>query len=222
MKKSIKRTVLLLICMAVMCSNAGCRRGFDAAGYTRALLNLTFQGETKEALQIIDGATNEMLMLRYQETVDAFTTNVITSQFEINEAKQEKYAKLVAKIFSVMRYEVSEAEKTGKREYEVAVTIWPADVFVKFHELLVEDSLKMAENIQNGKYTGTEEDIDSQIMADIVNHAYELLDTAYMRVDYGAGKTVILTVKADKKNEYYIEEEDMNNLIEKILRLDEM
>ena len=80
----------------------------------------------------------------------------------------------------------------------------------------------MAENIKGGKYTGTEEEIQGQIMADIVNHAYELLDTAYMRVDYGEGKTVILNVKADKKNEYYIDEEDMNNLIEKILRLDEM
>ncbi len=222
MKRCVKSTSLLIICIVVICSGTGCRSGFDALGYTRALLDLTFQGETKEALQRIDGATYETLMLKYQETVDAFTVNVITSQFDISEAKQENFAELVAKIFSVMRYEVSKAEKTGQKEYEVSVTIWPADVFVKFHELLVEDSLKMAENIKGGKYTGTEEEIQGQIMADIVNHAYELLDTAYMRVDYGEGKTVILNVKADKKNEYYIDEEDMNNLIEKILRLDEM
>ena len=59
-------------------------------------------------------------------------------------------------------------------------------------------------------------------MTDIVNHSYELLDAAYMRMDYGDSKTVILEVKADEDNEYAINEDDMNNLITKILRLDEM
>ena len=43
-----------------------------------------------------------------------------------------------------------------------------------------------------------------------------------MRMDYGDSKTVILEVKADEDNEYAINEDDMNNLITKILRLDEM
>ena len=77
-------------------------------------------------------------------------------------------------------------------------------------------------DIKAGKYTGTEEEIDTQIMTDIVNHSYELLDAAYMRMDYGDSKTVILEVKADEDNEYAINEDDMNNLITKILRLDEM
>lgn len=222
MMKYIKKMLLFLISTAVLCVNTGCRGGFDAAGYTQALLHLTFQGDTKEAQRMIDGATYETLMHSYQESVDAFTVNVITSQFDISETKQTQFAELVAKIFSVMRYEVTGAEKTDKKEYEVSVAIWPADIFVKFHELLVADSLEMAKEIQEGKYKGTDEEIDSQIMADIVNHTYELLDSAYMQADYGEQKTVILKVKADKKNEYYIDEDDMNNLMEKILRLDEM
>lgn len=222
MKKYRKNFLSLLLCAAVIFAVSGCGGGFDAAGYTEALLHLTFQGETKEALQVIKGADRETLMLKYQESIDTFTTNVLTGQFEVNEAKQIQFAELTAKIFSSMRYKVSGAEKTGKKKYEVSVAIEPADVFVNFGKLLAEDSIKMSEEIEAGKYKGTEEEIQSQVMTDIVNHSYELLDAAYMRMDFAPEKTVILEVKADEKNEYSINEDDMDNLITKILRLDEM
>lgn len=221
MRKYRKKILSLLLCMAVL-TVSGCKGGFDAAGYTEALLHLTFQGETKEALQVIKGSDRATLMFMYQESIDTFTTNVITGQFDISETKQIQFAELTAKIFSAMRYKVTGAEKTGKKEYEVSVSIQPADIFVRFGELLAEDSLKMSENIKAGKYTGTEEETDRQIMADIVNHSYELLDAAFMRMDYGTEKTVVLEVKGDENNEYSINEDDMNNLITKILRLDEM
>lgn len=222
MRKYRKRVLSLILCAAVMLAVSGCRRGFDAAGYTEALLHLTFQGETKDAMKMIKGTDKETLMLMYQESIDTFTVNILTGQFDISETKQMQFADLTAKIFSSMRYKVTGAEKTGKKEYEVSVAIQPADVFVHFRELLTEDSLKMSENIKAGEYEGTEEEISRQVMADIVNHTYELLDTAYMRMDYGAEKTVVLEVKADENNEYSVNEDDMNNLIVKILRLDEM
>lgn len=222
MRKWKERGFLVFLCACIMWSITGCGNDFDAAGYTQALLHLTFQGDTKEAVQVIDGADKETLMVKYQESIDTFTANVITNQFDLSETKRLEFAELAAKIFSVMRYEVTGAEKTGEKEYEVSVSVQPSDVFVNFRLLLTEDSLKMAENIKKGKYTGTEEEIDQQIMRDIINHAYELLDTAYNRMNYGGSKTIILKVKADKNDEYSIDEEDMNNLITKILRLDEM
>ncbi len=222
MKKYRKRFLSLLLSAVVLAGTAGCKGGFDAAGYTQALLDLTFQGEVGEAMRVIKGADKETLELKYQESIDTFTTNVLTGQFETGEAYQIQFAELTAKIFSSMRYRVAGAEKTGKKEYEVSVAIQPADVFVNFSELLTKDSLKMSENIEAGKYTGTEEEIGEQVMTDIVNHSYELLDTAYMRMDFAPEETVILEVKADEKNEYSINEDDMNNLITKILRLDEM
>lgn len=222
MKKQKKRILSLLICIAVIVTATGCQKEFDAAGYTRALLHLTFQGDTEEAMKVIDGATYETLMLKYQESIDTFTSNVITGQFDLSEAKYIQFAELVAKIFAVMRYEVGEAEKTGRKEYEVTVRIQPADIFTNYEELLNADSVKLTQEINEGKYTGTEEEISEQILTDIVNRSYELLDTAYNEVQFGESQTVVLTVKADENNEYSIEEEDMNSLIAKILCLDEM
>ncbi len=220
MKKWRNGIFLMILCAVFLCT--GCRGDFDAAGYTEALLHLMFQGDTKEAMKRIDGATYDSLMQKYQESIDTFTTNVITSQFDISETKYEQFAELTAEIFSIMRYEVTGASESGDQEYEVSVSIQPADIFVRFQELLTADSLEMAEEIKAGKYTGTDEEAGRKILADIVNHAYELLGSACNRVEYGEKKNVILRVRADENNEYSIDKEDMSNLITKILRLDEM
>ena len=56
MKKWRNRIFLMILCAAFLCT--GCRGDFDAAGYTEALLHLMFQGDTKEAMKRIDGATD--------------------------------------------------------------------------------------------------------------------------------------------------------------------
>ena len=43
-----------------------------------------------------------------------------------------------------------------------------------------------------------------------------------MDSQYGEKKSVVLHVKQDKDKEYYIDEDDMDQLIRKILRLDEI
>ena len=59
-------------------------------------------------------------------------------------------------------------------------------------------------------------------MAEIARHAYDLLEKAYGDSEFGDKKTVILKVKADTSDIYSINEDDMDNLIVKILRLDEI
>ena len=162
-------------------------------------------------------------MQAYRDSIDRFVEANVTSGLEIGELKTTRFAELVSRIFMVMRYQVGEARKTGKKEYEVPVEIWPADVFVNFQEMLVEDSLKMAEKIEKGEYEGAEkEEADQQILLDIINHAYELLDTAYMDIEYGEEETVIFHVRAETGSEYSVDEDDMDSLIRKILRLDEI
>lgn len=81
----------------------------------------------------------------------------------------------------------------------------------------------MAEKIEKGEYEGfAEEEADQQILLDIINHAYELLDTAYMDIEYGEEETVIFHVRAETGSEYSVDEDDMDSLIRKILRLDEI
>ncbi len=221
--KVCKKVLPFLVCLSLVAGLAGCGKDFDAEGYVRAILHLMFQGDTTEAKQMTEGATEESLQYLYQSSIDTFTYNVLTSQFEyISEARELDYAELVAKIFSAMRYSVKGSEKTGRHEYEVTVEIQPADVFETFGKLLEEDGKKLAEEVEAGKYEGTEEEVHAQIMGAIVNRSYGLLDVAYSQISYGDSETVTLRVSKGDDGEYSINEDDMNHLIEKILRLDEM
>ena len=88
--------------------------------------------------------------------------------------------------------------------------------------MLTEDSLKMAEKIEAGEYEGeTEEETGQMILSYIINHAYELLDTAYMDIQYGDKETVTLRVYAERGGDASIDEDDMDRLFRQILRLDE-
>ena len=210
------------MCAAVILGTAGCGKDFDAAGYVQALLDLTFQGEISGASGFMEDASEETLMRAYQDSIDRFVAANITSGMDIGELKTSRFAELTSKIFLTMRYGVGEAKKTGKREYEVEVDIWPADVFVNFQDMLTEDSLKMAEKIEAGEYEGeTEEETGQMILSDIINHAYELLDTAYMDIQYGDKETVTLRVYAERGGDASIDEDDMDRLFREILRLDE-
>ena len=60
------------------------------------------------------------------------------------------------------------------------------------------------------------------MLAEIAEQAYELLRRAYDDSEYGDKQTVILRVKSDTSDIYSIDEDDMDNLISKILRLDEI
>ncbi len=210
------------LCAVLVLGITGCGRDFDAAGYTQALLDLTFQGEITGAARFMEDASEEALMRAYQDSVDRFVAANITSGMDVGELKTSRFVELVSKIFMTMRYSVGEAEKTGNKEYEVPVDVWPADVFVNFQILLTQDSLKMAEKIEAGEYEGeTEEETDQMILSDIINHAYELLDTAYMDIGYGEKETVTLRIYAGQGKEYSADEDDMDHLFRVILRLDE-
>ena len=219
-KKNILK--IWVMCAAVILGTAVCGKDFDAAGYVQALLDLTFQGEISGASGFMEDASEETLMRAYQDSIDRFVAANITSGMDIGELKTSRFAELTSKIFLTMRYGVGEARKTGKREYEVEVDIWPADVFVNFQDMLTEDSLKMAEKIEAGEYEGeTEEETGQMILSDIINHAYELLDTAYMDIQYGDKETVTLRVYAERGGDASIDEDDMDRLFREILRLDE-
>lgn len=220
--KHFRRISGIVLILIVVMMSVGCQRNYDASGYTNAILDLQFQGDTKAAITFVEGTTQSSLMEMYREFVDDFLTGYITDGMELTDEQEKEFSNLLSRIFASMRYEVGEAEKTGEKEYEVPVVIRPIDVFIRYRQLLTEDSIKISGKVQSGEYKGSEEEIQSQIMEEITVNAYQLLEKAYESCEYDGKQTVILRVKADKNDVYFIDEDDMNNLIKKILRLDEI
>lgn len=218
----VKKIIAVFTVCVVLFKVTGCSAGFDASGYTEAILDLQFQGDMKNARTFVAGATQEDLSRMYQDFINNFVAGYITDGMDVTDEASEEFGELAAEIFASMRYEVGEATETGKKEYEVPVVIQPIDTFLRYKDLLAEDALKLSEKVKNGEYKGTEEEIQGQVLAEIAGQAYDLLKKAYDASEYGDKQTVILRVKSDTSDIYSVDEDDMDNLISKILRLDEI
>ena len=121
----LKKMISVFAVCVILFTMMGCSGGFDASGYTEAILDLQFQGDIKNARTLVAGATQEELDQMYQEFIDHFVAGYITDGMNITDDASEEFKELAAAIFASMRYEVGEASETGKKEYEVPVVIQP-------------------------------------------------------------------------------------------------
>ena len=76
----LKRLIPVFIICAIPLIITGCKGGFDASGYTGAILDLQFQGDTGSARAMVAGATSENLQDMYQELTSC-DCNVISFTF---------------------------------------------------------------------------------------------------------------------------------------------
>lgn len=217
-----KACALAAVISAAVLLLTGCGRGFDAAGYVQAVLDERLQGEFTEAARIMDTSEYE-LKQDYEASVDQFIYDYLTSDYEeVSDYTLYEYETLVKEIFSVMKYDVKKAEKTGKKKYEVSVEIQPVDLFVNYVAALQEASDKIEESARNGGYEGTEEEIREMMEYDYLFQAYGLLEEAYLNMQYQEPETVLVEVSAEKGSTYSISGEEYDALLERFFRMDEI
>lgn len=217
-----KAGVIALIIMLAGVLAGGCGNKFDAKGYVQAVLDEKFQGEFEDAARIME-MTQYELKEDYENEIRDFVYIYLTGGYEeLSDYAEYEYETIVKEIFSVMKYEVKKADKTGKREYEVAVEIRPTDIFLTYVEKLKALSEEIEKSAANGGYEGSGEEIEQQMENDYLNQAPVLLEESYANMQYSEKKTVIVKVSGNKENVYSISEEEFDNLTEQFFRMDEI
>lgn len=211
---------VIVVLVGIVCM--GLLRDFDAQGYVRAILNQRFQGDVTEAEEILEDTTKKELVRQYEEGIENFVAAYITNGVEMDETLEQKFVELCKEIFSSMKYQVNEAEKISRKEYDVSVEFEPADVFPQFIASIQTESENLKQKAENGEYKGTKEEINVQMQNEFLNRSYELLEAAYKNMQYKDTETIVFKVKSNEKNVFSMNEEEISALITKILRLDEI
>lgn len=222
MKRLRKFAGILAVMVLLMGMMSACGKKFDAQGFVEAKLDQMFQGDVTKALAFTEEETKEDLEREYESEIVSFVDNNIISGMQVSEGMRSDFIEVCRQIFLVMRYEVTAAEETGRQQYEVTVEFEPADVFPRFVEGVQQDSEEIMQKAKNGEYKGTEEEINEQMQTEFIRHSYELLRTYCEEISYGDEKTLKMTVEKNEKKEFAIANEDIDELIVKILRLDEI
>lgn len=197
-------------------------RDFDAERYVSVVLDQTFQGKVEGATEIIDGTTEEELYQQYEDGVTAFVKNNIISGVEIDAEAEAKFIELGKNIFGSMKYEIASVEKISRDEYDVKVSYQPSDVFLKYVEYIGQESQRIKDKVEAGEYKGTVDEINAQMEAEFLASAYTMLEQAYTNMEFGEAQEMEFVVKVGATELYQIREDELQKLMVKIMRLDEI
>lgn len=220
MRKKIDVLTVLFFSLTLLFS--GCGRQNDASDYVRAVLDERLQGEFAEAADIM-GTSEYEVRTDYEESVRQFVYAYFTAGYEeLNDYTLYEYETRIKEIFSVMKYEVQKGKRSGDKEVEVAVVIRPVDLFLNYTEMLQEAAKEIEESARNGGYEGSETEIQELMQYDYLSRAIDLLEDAYLKMQYSEPETVLVTVVEEEGHTYSIDEEEYQSLLEAFFRMDEI
>lgn len=223
MKKYIAAgaAVVLLLFAVIIGARTCTGKPVDAAGYVQADLDLIFQGETKGAKEFLDASDAELDKV-YDNGISVFVQNYLTGGTDTQGQFSATYEYLVKEIFRCMKYQVGESKETEEGVFEVPVTFRPVNVFTTFIPELKEEAARIEKDAADGKYEGTDEEIQKSMILDYMTHSYTLLESAYLDMEYGEEEEFVFNVHVKEDGSPGMEEEELNSFIERILELDKL
>lgn len=198
----------------------GVFREFNAQGYVSAILDQTFKGDVEDAVEMIEGATEEALYAQYDAGIEAFMKIIISSEAELTPEMKDKYVELCKKVLAVSKYEVQEAEKVNENEFHVPVKYQASNVLQLFKEAEENENKRMSEKADKGEYRGTIEEIEAKMKEDYLTNCCTLLEEAYNNMEFSEEQTIVFKVIKGEDGLYKLEESAITNFLVKILSLD--
>lgn len=222
MRKTVKAGIAILTVLIIGLAFSGCStiKPDEAERYVQANLDLIFQGETKEALEFIDASEADLNQM-HVNGVDAFVQTYIAEDMGAASGTV-MYHKLVDEIFSVMKYRIDKVEEEGRGKYLVSVDYCPVNLFPMFVEKLKEEAAQIEKDAEEGRYEGTDEEIQAHMLLDYMTHSYGYFEDSYLSMEYGEEETFDFHVKKGEKGLPSLEEEEIQEFIRKIMMLDKI
>lgn len=198
----------------------GIFRDFDAQEYVNAILQLTFKGKAETTAQLTEGTTEEELLAQYEDGIESFVRGYIIGDAKMNEEERARYISLCKEIFNAAKFEVKEAEEISKKEYKVPVEYYATNVFAEFSESVKLEMQRLVEKVNQGGYTGTEEEIQEQMQTEFLENVYQILEKAYQEAECAEKETMMFTVKKGASDLYTVDEAQVHRFVIKIMGID--
>lgn len=211
--RKTRKTVFLLIAVMMISLLGGCARKFDAAGYTQAVLDVSFKNETAQYIKMT-GASKDAAEKIFSKNIDAVMG---VEALKLPKDLQNKFRKLFENLVKDVKYTVGKAVEDKNKNFTVDVKIEPillADSFTEFQKQTKDYANKVSNDVMNGAAAPTQEEMQ--------NHVYELYYNILKKavddgIKYGKPETVTVNVNKTKGKIYEIMQSDMNTVTTKLI-----
>ncbi len=169
-KKRITAVVVAAVLLAVL---GGCVNKFNAAGYTKALLDVTYKNETEQYIELT-GSTQEAADEIFTKSLDATMEDY--EKLNLPDELEKNYRQLFGDLMKSVRYTVSEAKEDDNGNFTVDVSVEPItifdDTYSQFQEKAKEYATQVSNDVMNGAEMPSEEEMQNHIY-DIYYHIRE-------------------------------------------------
>lgn len=184
-----------MVCLGL----AACGKDFDAAGYTKSVLDANYHGEYADYAKFRNLSEDEA-KAEIEDAMDDQVEAAFLGQGVSDEAKA-KYKAAVIDVMKLSKYEVKEAKKGDDGNYTVTVEVEPVNAFSGANSAFEEIT---ATYMADGKDL-TNPDV-------IIDALCEALNQAVAENAYGEKVTMELHVTQDADKVFGIEESEVSEL----------
>ena len=127
-----KKILSLIVSVIFAISLAACSEpAFDASRYVKACLDAAYHEEYEDYANFINCTVDEAKADMEQQNLDAVEEEIASLEMMVSDEQKAEYLDLLMSIENMTKYEVGEATET-ENGFEVAVTVYPLDVYETF------------------------------------------------------------------------------------------
>ncbi|CUX44489.1 hypothetical protein [Clostridium sp. C105KSO13] len=214
MSKKRKLSVVLLMAI-ILTLLGGCIKKFNASGYTKAILDVSYKNKTDQYIELT-GASEKEAQKIFEKNMD--TTMKAFEALNFPEEMEKKYRKLFEVLSKNVKYTVGEAVEDKERNFTVDVSIKPITIFGDTYGEFQKQAKSYAEEVSNDVLNGAEMPSDEVMQNNVYQIYYNILkSTIEAGIPYGDTETVTVHVNKSDGNVYEIPKEDVKTLHDKMI-----
>ena len=188
---------------ALMCLGlTGCKKDFDAAGYTKAVLDANYQEEYADYAKFRD-LSEEKAKKEIEDNRNRLAQNELGAVGEGSPETQDAYIESLKTIEKLAKYEVKKAKKQEDGSYIVEIGIKSSDVYLTLGQSSVEIQAAMQEEEKNAML----QDADA-----FARFMMQCIEKSVADNTYGEETSVEVKITQDDEGAYGLESGAMNVL----------
>ncbi|MFQ6901176.1 hypothetical protein G4386_15640 [[Ruminococcus] gnavus] len=222
MKNMGKKIRYIAFFIGVCVLLAGCGKKFDASGYTKAVLDVSYKNEIQKYVELTGADEKEADKIfedNLQNNMDIMLQEF--SGYELPDELEEKYRKLFSDMMKQVKYTVAEAKEVENKNFTVDVKVEPMLIFNDTYQELqkqTEDyATQVSNEVMNGASLPSETDMQTHVFEIYHDILRNYLDQG---MKYGDPETITVHVSKDDKNVYTIADEDISKIDGKVMAMD--
>lgn len=215
MTKKKKKRIICLVIVAVLAAAAAGGvyayiNRYDAADYVKAVLDVSYKGET-EAYMEITGVSQEEAENIFENNLDATMEGFETTAMP-DELKPQ-YRELFAELAESVCYTVEKPKRQDDGSYEVNVMVKPVTLFSDTYDTFQQKAQEYADQVTDSVMQGDEMPADDEMQERVYQIYYDVLRDAMDRGSlYGEVKDVSVRVEKTGMSSFEADKEDMDFL----------